>query len=153
MATQAERFQRKVSVLDSGCWQWMGTIHKHGYGRFYDQKNHAVRAHRWAYSSWIGPIPDGMTVDHTCHDPKDCAGGYSCVHRSCVNPGHMQIVTIQDNLKRRASVIVTHCPNGHEYSDENTYVSKAGTRQCVTCNRDRARERQRKVRALASIGA
>lgn len=148
MPDQLTRFTKKYVVLDNGCWQWIGTVHRHGYGRFYDYGNHFYPAHRWAYEHWVGPIPEGMQVDHICHDPSDCSGGYGCLHRRCVNPEHMEIVTVQENLARRSSVVVTHCPRGHEYAGDNLYITKTGSRQCVECNRVRARERQRRIRAM-----
>lgn len=146
MRTQSDRFWSKVAKSDE-CWVWTGTVHPHGYGRFYDHGNHAMPAHRWAYESAHGPIPLGMQVDHLCHDPHSCPGGYGCQHRRCVNPDHMALVTAQENLARRSSVVVTHCPSGHPYDEGNTYRTPAGTRQCVECNRIRARERQRRLRA------
>lgn len=147
MRTQSARFQEKVAVRGDGCWGWVGTIHKHGYGRFYDHGNHAVPAHRWAYEAWIGPIPPGAQIDHMCHNPHTCSGGYSCPHRSCVNPLHMQLADAEQNLARRSSVVVTECPQGHRYDDVNTYTTSAGTRMCRECNRTRAREYQRRKRA------
>lgn len=146
MTILTERFTKRVQKLDNGCWMWKGTVHRHGYGRFYIGQGAVVRAHRWAYETWVGPIPEGMQIDHLCHDPHECPGGFSCPHRRCVNPEHMGLVTMEENLRRRSSNFRTHCPKGHEYSGDNLYVTKAGSKQCVECNRVRARERQRRLR-------
>jgi hypothetical protein len=60
-----------------------------------------VRAHRWAYEDAYGPIPYGLTIDHTCHtnDP-DCPGGDTCPHRSCVNARHLEAVDDEENRRR-----------------------------------------------------
>ena len=149
MVTQSQRFQRKVNISENGCWHWVGSKYPNGYGRFYDEKNHGVRAHRWAYEAWVGPISEGLTVDHKCHDPLTCNDGVNCSHRKCVNPEHMNLVSIQDNLKRRSSVVVTHCPQGHEYTIENTYTH-GGTRTCKTCNNQRSLDRYYK-RKLSEV--
>lgn len=145
-----ERFNHYVVKQDSGCWLWTGNTYATGYGRIYigikdNGKPKYVRVHRWIYERINGPVGE-LTIDHLCHDPKTCKGGYSCEHRLCVNPEHLEAVTNQENLKRRSSVIVTHCPKGHEYSEENTYITKLNTRQCVECNRVKSREYQRNKR-------
>lgn len=150
--TQDQRFHDKVVVLDDGCWEWVGTLYPNGYGRFYDTGNHGVRAHRWSFERENGPIPEGLQIDHECHDPHSCPGGKSDRHRRCVNPAHMVLATVAQNLARRSSVVVTQCPHGHEYTEENTYVTSAGTRQCVECTRARSRTNQRARRA-AQMGA
>lgn len=57
-------------------------------------------AHRQYWELHVGPIPDGMDLDHECHN-KDltCAGGPSCIHRACYNPKHLIPKTRRDNLK------------------------------------------------------
>lgn len=134
MVDAAVRFDQKVQEAPSGCFIWTGTLYPNGYGRFYDYKNHGVRAHRWAYERAIGPILDGMTIDHLCHDPYECKKGVECEHRKCVNPKHLTVATIQENLKRRSSVVVTHCPSKHEYTGDNLYITPAGTRSCKACS-------------------
>ncbi len=81
--TEDEHFWIKV-VKSSTCWDWVGANNK-GYGIFRGQ-----RAHRWAYEHTIGPIPDGLTIDHLC------------MNRSCVNPAHMEPVSRSENSKRAA---------------------------------------------------
>lgn len=143
MKEQSVRFWEKVEKTET-CWTWTGTIHKHGYGRFYDFGNHPVNAHRWVWESINGKIPNGMQIDHICHNPEECSGGYECKHRRCVNPAHLKLVTAQENLRRRSSVIVTECPAGHVYDKMNTYITPSGYRSCIECNRIRSREYQRR---------
>lgn len=73
----------------TACWPWKGYINEQGYGRVYALG--ALRsAHRTAYQKWVGQIPDGMTIDHRCHnDDPICAAGNNWQHRRCINPAHM----------------------------------------------------------------
>lgn len=77
------RFESKIEKTNH-CWFWRAGRDKQGYGVFWDgEKN--VRAHRFAYELWVGLIPEGQIVRHTCHTP------------SCVNPDHLTTGTHQDN--------------------------------------------------------
>ncbi len=82
------------------CWPWLGTKITVGYGVFVRSRRDPQYAHRASYEMFVGPIPDGLTIDHTCHnrDP-DCPGG-KCPHRLCVNPAHLEPVTSAENLRR-----------------------------------------------------
>jgi len=97
--TADERF---VALVDrrgpDDCWPWQGKLH-HGYGRLVvDYK--PVPAHRLAYERVYGPAPDGLVIDHTCHnDSTGCPGGDACVHRACCNPAHLRATSIGDNVK------------------------------------------------------
>lgn len=88
---EAERFWSRVSrgAVDA-CWLWTGSIDPGGYGRHYlfgFRAGH-VKAHRFAYELEVGPIPDGLTIDHLCRN------------RVCVNPSHMEPVTLAENIRR-----------------------------------------------------
>ena len=108
--TPVERFWAKVDKNgptvearpDLGpCWVWTGTPLLTGYGQFHvDGKT--VRAHRFAYELLVGPIPAKLEPDHLCHtyDPH-CPGGWTCPHRMCVNPAHLEPVTRSENGWRR----------------------------------------------------
>ena len=128
------RWQGRVQ-LSVGCWLWKGTLVTNGYGVMYVEGQQR-RAHRLSYEHFIGPIPEGLDLDHLCHnhDPG-CVGGAKCLHRRCVNPGHLQPATRKTNLNRspHSRARRTHCPHGHPYDVVNTYVSPAGIRHCRAC--------------------
>lgn len=83
------RFRAMVRVDESGCHLWTGTVQTRGYGSFC--KGGAGRnmlAHRFAWELERGPIPDGLTVDHTCFNKR------------CQNVAHMELVTREENSRR-----------------------------------------------------
>ena len=137
--TPQERFWKKVNkngptlVPKLGpCWIWTAAINSHGYGQFMPilKPRKLVPAHRFAYETLVGPIPEGLESDHLCRNP------------ACVNPAHLEFVTHKINCRRGTVGIVagarmrskTHCPYGHEYTPENTYLNK-GRRVCRACRR------------------
>jgi hypothetical protein len=127
------------------CWPWTKGVSSQGYGQFTSADARKVLAHRVAYELAYGPIPDGLTVDHRCHDPAVCGLGADCPHRRCVNPAHLEAVTMVVNVMRGSGVgatnaAKTHCIHGHEFTPENTYIRK-GNRHCIKCRRRRERER------------
>lgn len=130
-----DKFMARVDKRADGCWLWTGGTNASGYGRFALGHRGIEQAHRWSYEHHIGPIPDGLQIDHLCR-----------VH-GCVNPAHMEPVTGRENVRRgetlpAANAVKTHCPRGHTYDDANTYVSGRGERTCRTCRRDAARARR-----------
>lgn len=121
------RFMEKVAVSD-GCWEWTARIENDGYGRFLMGRKNWV-ASRASYVLFVGPIPDGHEIDHTCRN------------RSCVRPSHLEAVTKLENWRRGFSFSAeysrkTECPSGHPYNEENTYTY-LGRRLCRTCRRQR----------------
>lgn len=137
-----DRFWAKVDIYFglNGCWLWTGYVNLAGYGRFDGRL-----AHRFAYEDMIGPVPDGLDIDHLCRV------------RNCVNPAHLEPVTRAENLRRgikprrdrdpliaRRNREKTHCPRGHEYTPENTYrlPSRPSARYCRACHRERTIERR-----------
>ena len=149
-----ERLTTFVDRSDAdGCWPWIGHVNRFGYSQM--KINGKTRiGHRMAYEHFVGPIPPGLTVDHTCHNEDDsCQGGPSCLHRRCVNPAHLEAVTADVNKRRglaakRAAERMrakTHCPQGHPYDEANTMLrGPAGWRLCRTCSRERARAWEKK---------
>lgn len=121
-----ERLLAKVRKTDT-CWLWEGAK-SDGYGHMWVGSGYSV-AHRVAYELLVGPIPVGLDLDHLCRV------------RACVNPEHLEPVTRRENLQRGYghNLRVTHCPRGHEYTAENTRVSKLGQRHCRECTRSRQR--------------
>jgi hypothetical protein len=80
-----ERFERLIErIPQSGCWIWMGSVDRRGYGRFSPHRI-ARKAHRVAYELFVGPIPPRMGILHSCDIP------------SCVNPSHLRPGTQRDN--------------------------------------------------------
>lgn len=129
------------------CWPWLRKPSRTGYGYIAD-KGKSRLVHRVAYELEVGPIPDGLGLDHLCHtNDESCLGGPTCPHRKCCNPAHLEPVTNLENAQRgragdavrRRVALITHCPQGHEYTEENTYTYASGGRMCRTCNRDRSR--------------
>lgn len=139
-----ERFALSYKVLPSGCWEWTKAIRGYGYGGF-AANGKVYRAHRWAYERFVGPIPDGLHLDHTCHRPSECSGGESCPHRRCVNPAHLEPVTQRENTRRGhaggGGRLKTHCIHGHEFTPENTRLTLRDGythRACRKCSALRA---------------
>ncbi len=87
------RFWKHVllgDALGDGCWDWQG-LRVRGYGVMHctvNSRKTTIRAHRYAYELIVGPIPEGLTIDHLCRNP------------ACVNPAHLEPVTIAENLRR-----------------------------------------------------
>ena len=121
-----------MSKLDiDECMLWARGTTPSGYGNWthlIDGKRE--RAHRVMYKLLVGKIPEGMTIDHLCSNPP------------CINVDHMEVVTIQENIRRSTGISVvnrkkTTCKNGHPFTGDNLYVYK-NMRGCVTCRHQRA---------------
>lgn len=117
----------------ASCWTWLGKVSPAGYGRGGRFVGERV-PHRAAYRLLVGPIPDGLTIDHLCRNTR------------CVNPAHLEPVTLAENI-RRAAATKTHCPSGHPYDDANTYRTRSNHRACRTCHRMGEARRKRRLGA------
>ena len=130
-----ERLMQYVQ-LEGECWIWTGAKDPKGYGRInYNGHAKSALAHRVAYMEFVGPIPDGLELDHLCRNP------------SCINPEHLEPVSRSINMKRGLAgtsprfrnywLSKTHCPRGHPYDLLNTYFDSKGHRFCRQCHRAR----------------
>ncbi len=132
-APHPARFWELV-IKTEGCWWWMGNHTSEGYGSYW-RNGRQLLAHRLAYKMEIGPIPEGLVLDHLCRNP------------SCVNPAHLQPVTQRINTRRgigptAINAAKTHCYRGHEFNALNTYTDKTGRRHCRPCQNLRNRARR-----------
>ena len=142
-----DRFMDKVSPEpNSGCWLWTAACNSDGYGHF-KVSGRGRMAHVIARELFIGKVKEGLELDHLCRV------------RCCVNPYHVEPVTHKENVNRGISspdAIVnrqkskTHCPKGHAYDAENTFIyhrrDNYRQRQCRTCHRES--EKMRRARAI-----
>lgn len=142
----------KIRLIDQtreqpdGCAYFVGNKAK-GYGKIQTPDGFSTMAHRFAYEVAVGPVPEGMTLDHTCHSEAvkrgECEGGDDCPHRSCVNVEHLEVVTQAEQNRRRVWKKKTACNHGHDLTGANLGVNKRGVRYCKRC----AVEAQRRLRA------
>lgn len=136
------RFSARTKVVANEhglCWLWSGPLGRKGYVRFRTEDGTKASIHRWAYELMVGPIPEGLTIDHLCRNTN------------CANPDHLEPVTDLENIARgtqgKYQRDKTHCRNGHEFSPENTYVNPEGHRACIECRRAVGRINDAKRRA------
>ncbi len=147
--SELDRFMNKVNKSDNGCWLWTGGTRGIGrYGHFWSNGK-LMAAHRFSFETFMGPIPPNFSV---CH---------SCDVTLCVNPDHLFLGTVKDNIHDalakgrmlspqgygvppwRASL--THCMNGHEYTEGNTLFRPANVtrkRTCRICRKEYERVRR-----------
>lgn len=144
------RLYRRAVEGGGGCVLFGGYVAPDGYGRFGPGgQQRMTSAHIAAWELVNGPVPSGLHLDHTCHDPATCKEGKQCPHRRCINPEHIQPVTRAHNLSAARARVNhwaerTHCIHGHEFNDENTYITKRGSRACRACRRGWAAERRKR---------
>lgn len=124
----SERLLSKIKKEDSGCWTWVGgklvkPTGSYGMlrvGRVGSQKY--KRAHRVSYEHFVGTIPDGLELDHLCHNTL------------CINPAHLEPVTHTENMRRRKDSGLPYCRHGHKWTPETTYYRPDnGRRECKLC--------------------
>lgn len=124
-----DRVLRKINKTKT-CWLWTASITQDGYSRV-RHNNKIVPAHRLIYEKIVGKIPTDKQLDHLCRQ------------RNCVNPKHLEPVSLQENIRRGLTGKInnrtkekTSCPQGHPYDKVNTYISPSnGGRLCKTCRR------------------
>jgi hypothetical protein len=137
--------------IDGDCWRWTGAHTGTGYGYHWFGEGRVKRQitiHRVAHRLWLGPIPDGLHIDHV--------RTRGCAHRDCFNPAHLEAVTPAENARRGTEATKTHCVHGHEYTPENTILHQrvrgGSQRVCRQCQ-DLRTERRRAARAAARLDA
>lgn len=125
---------RVVIDRDTGCWIWQGSRFQRGYGRIHSH-GRTLMAHRASYEIFRESIPEGLTIDHLCRNVR------------CVNPEHLEAVTVGVNVLRGFGAPAqfsrrTHCGEGHPLSGDNLQVLRRPfRRRCRHCHNDRARQR------------
>lgn len=134
------RFLQKVDQSGE-CWEWKAQRIWSGYGSFFLNGKH-VGAHRAAYRLFVGPIPDGLTIDHLCRN------------RACVRPSHLEVVSGRENTLRGDAVTAINarkawCSHGHPFDAANTYFGPGGRRSCRACGRFRTAKWEAGRRASA----
>ena len=119
-----ERFVRQIEWDETDCWPFRGHAIKGDY-RHFKVATSNVLAHRWAYEYFNQPIPEGLTIDHLCRTPR------------CVNPDHLEPVTMRENIRRGNGLAgengrKTRCPRGHLYDmvKSNGHGISRACRQC-----------------------
>lgn len=138
-----DRFNHYVKRDANGCWIWQGYRDQRGYGRMREKmRAPSEMAHRWSYAYFVGPIPEGLVLDHLCRTP------------ACVNPEHLEPVTNYENVVVRGTTSVsavnarkTHCVHGHLLSGSNLYMRpNGGQRYCRLCMAARSKEYRERLR-------
>jgi len=117
------------------CWIWIACQVSQGYGRYHYQ-GETQSAHCVAYAALVGPIPEGMELDHLCRV------------RNCVNPNHLEPVTNRENVRRGSigGATAIHCKHGHRWTEETTRIDSSGTKRCRVCCLARGHRRKDKKR-------
>ena len=106
------RFWKKAQPQPNGCWLWSAALNREGgYGVFYAPyvpHRRMVYAHRHVYETLVGEIGEGLQIAHLCRV------------RRCVNPQHLEPVTLEEN-NHRAARVRRHCRNDHQYTIDTVY--------------------------------
>lgn len=117
-----------LATLDElGCLVWVGSCTRNGCGKI-GREGRTRSAHRYIYEKFVGPVPEGLELDHLCRN------------RKCILPSHLEPVTHAENMRRGLSGAwqrnKTHCPAGHSYTTRNS----KGYRRCGTCDNEKRKK-------------
>lgn len=134
-----KRFLNKIVRSSSGCWNWIGCVHANGYGhvRF---NGRVLMAHRVVFTLLVREIQSPLTLDHLCRN------------RKCVNPKHLEIVTLKENILRGNGAAAQNsrrnrCVLGHPFDSKNTWYAKNRIeRVCRICAARRSRKYQDSIK-------
>ena len=125
-----KKIMDKIKKKESGCWEWIGAVHKKKYGNYGQLRigtrgnSKLFRAHRVSYEVFVGKIGDGLEIDHLCHNTL------------CVNPDHLEEVTHNENMQRRKDSHLEKCKHGHTYTEKTTYIRPDNhKRECLLCRK------------------
>lgn len=145
-----ERVLQSITKDASGCWLWTKRINANGYGQIMVRhhggaKQRSRSAHRVSYEEFVGPIPEGLELDHLCRV------------RHCVNPSHLEPVTHQENLRRSPLHPAQSrpdgvCSNGHTIAEVGLHRAGEGQTTCAACSRDRTRRFRAKIATSPEAG-
>lgn len=112
----------------TGCWEWTGSRLRSGYGTCNVEGIKTV-AHRAQFWLVFGRIERGHEIHHKCHNP------------ACINPDHLESLSVNEHARIGQKALQTHCKHGHEFTPQNTYRKVSnGTRVCRACAANRQRE-------------
>lgn len=140
-----DEIRARIEIMPSGCWAWLGCRYPEGYGRL-KLRQIDVLAHRLSYITFRGSFDPLLDLDHLCRN------------RMCVNPEHLEPVSMLENVRRGMSPPAinarkTQCANGHALAGANVRYERlpSGTlaRRCHACAIEKQRVRRANARAEA----
>lgn len=130
------RLEAKIEKT-ADCWLWTGLLTYNGYGQFVyqegrgaDRRMRCMMAHRAVYQVHVRLLRDGETLDHLC------------MNRQCVNPEHLEPVTIGENIRRAPRSVSETCKYGHLYRDQSSFYKSKGARRCHKCHAEKEAKRR-----------